>query len=126
MRALVIDDARSMRLILKSFLRQLGFTVSEADNGRTGLEELARTERPDVVFVDCFMPEMDGYDFLKAVRANADFSGLPMLMASAGEDSAEQRRALESGADAFIAKPFTREMIQTKLAQLGLAVGSAT
>jgi two-component system chemotaxis response regulator CheY len=126
MHALVIDDAKSMRLILKSFLRQLGFTVSEAGDGRAGLEELARIDKPDVVFVDCFMPEMDGYEFLRTVRADARYSGLPVLMASAGEDAAEQARALELGADAFIKKPFNRETIQSKLEQLGVAVGTAT
>jgi len=126
MHALVIDDAKSMRLILKSFLRQIGFTVSEAGDGRAGLEQLAAMDRPDVGFVDCFMPEMDGYEFLRAVRADARYSGLPVLMASAAEDAAEQRRALELGADAFITKPFTRETIQTKLEQLGVAVGTAT
>jgi two-component system chemotaxis response regulator CheY len=125
MHALVIDDAKAMRLILKSFLRQIGFTVSEAGDGRAGLEELARMDKPDVVFVDCFMPEMDGYEFLKAVRADARYSGLPVLMASAGDDPAEQGRAMEMGANAFITKPFTRETIQTKLAQLGVAVGTA-
>src|ERR1019366_6717644 len=111
MHALVIDDAKSMRLILKSFLRQLGFTVSEAGDGRAGLEQLAKMDRPDVVFVDCFMPEMDGYEFLRAVRADARYNGLRVLMASAAEDEAEQARALEMGANAFITKPFSRETI---------------
>jgi two-component system, chemotaxis family, chemotaxis protein CheY len=126
MHALVIDDAKSMRLILKSFLRQLGFTVSEAGDGRAGIAQLAQMDRPDVVFVDCFMPEMDGYEFLRAVRADARYSGLPVLMASAADDAAEQGRALELGADAFITKPFTRETIQAKLEQLGVTVGTAT
>jgi two-component system, chemotaxis family, chemotaxis protein CheY len=126
MHALVIDDAKSMRLILKSFLRQIGFTVSEAADGRAGLEELARIDKPDVVFVDCFMPEMDGYEFLRAVRADARYDGLPVLMASGAEDAAEQGRAIEMGASAFITKPFSRETIQTKLEQLGVAVGTAT
>ncbi len=126
MHALIIDDARSMRLILKSFLRQIGFTVSEAGDGRSGLTELARMDKPDVVFVDCFMPEMDGYDFLRIVRADARYNGLPVLMVSAAEDAGEQSRALEMGADAFITKPFTRETIQSKLEQLGVAVGTST
>jgi two-component system, chemotaxis family, chemotaxis protein CheY len=126
MHALVIDDAKSMRLILKSFLHQIGFTVSEAGDGRAGLEELARIDKPDVVFVDCFMPEMDGYEFLRAVRADARYNGLPVLMASAAEDATEKGRALEMGADAFITKPFTRETIQSKLEQLGVTVGIAT
>jgi two-component system, chemotaxis family, chemotaxis protein CheY len=126
MHALVIDDSKAMRLILKTFLRQIGFTVSEAGDGRAGLEELARMDKLDVVFVDCFMPEMDGYEFLRAVRTDARYSGLPVLMASAGDDPAERGRALDLGADAFLTKPFTRETLQTKLQQLGVAVGTAT
>jgi two-component system chemotaxis response regulator CheY len=126
MHALVIDDSKAMRLILKTFLRQIGFTVSEAGNGRAGLEELARMDKPDVVFVDCFMPEMDGYEFLRAVRTDARYSGLPVLMASAGDDPAEQGRALDLGADAFLTKPLTRKTLQTKLQHLGVAVGTAT
>ena len=60
--------------------------------------------RPDVVFVDCFMPEMDGFEFLRAVRTDARYDGLPLLMASGDEDPAEQARALKEGADAFITK----------------------
>ena len=125
MQALVVDDAKAMRLILKHFLRQIGFAVSEAADGRAALDMLAQMERPDVVFVDCFMPEMDGFEFIRAVRADGRYAGLPLLMASAEETPAEQARALEAGADAFVVKPFTRETIQTKLEQLGLAVGSA-
>jgi two-component system, chemotaxis family, chemotaxis protein CheY len=125
MQALVVDDAKAMRLILKRFLRQIGFAVSEAADGRAALEMLAQMERPDVVFVDCFMPEMDGYEFIRAVRADGRYDGLRMRMASAEEGPAEQARALEVGADSFVTKPFTRETIQTKLQQLGLAAGSA-
>jgi two-component system, chemotaxis family, chemotaxis protein CheY len=125
MQALVIDDARAMRLILKHFLRQIGFAVSEACDGRAGLELLARMDRPDVVFVDCFMPEMDGFEFVRAVRADARYDGLRVLMASAQEEPAEQTRALEVGADAFVVKPFTQATIQATLEQLGLAAGSA-
>jgi len=125
MHALVIDDAKSMRLILKSFLRQLGFSAAEAGDGRAGLEELARAGRPDVVFVDCFMPEMDGYEFLRALRADPRYAGLPVVMASAGEGAADQVLALASGADAFLQKPFTRDAVQAKLGQFGLAAGAA-
>lgn len=125
MQALVVDDAKAMRLILKHFLRQIGFAVAEASDGRAALDMLAQMDLPDVVFVDCFMPEMDGYDFIRAVRADGRYNGLRVLMASAEETPAEQARALAVGADAFVVKPFTRETIQTKLEQLGLAAGSA-
>ena len=123
-RALVVDDARSVRMILRHVLRQIGFEVSEAGDGRAALEHLEKAGRPDVVFVDCFMPEMDGFEFIRAVRADARYAGLRLLMASGDEVPAEQARALKEGADAYITKPFSREMIQTKLEQLGLTAGT--
>jgi two-component system chemotaxis response regulator CheY len=124
MRALVIDDARTMRLILKHVLTGIGFAVTEAGDGRAGLEQLARLGRPDVVFVDCFMPEMDGFAFLRAVRADARYAGLPVLMASAGEAD-EQAQARAAGADDFLVKPFSRESVLATLERLGVAVGAA-
>ncbi len=123
MRALVIDDARAMRLILKHVLGEIGFAVSEAGDGRAGLEQLACMGRPDVVFVDCFMPEMDGFEFLRAVRADARYAGLPVLMASAGETD-EEAKAREAGADDFLPKPFNRQAILAKLERLGIVVGA--
>ena len=63
MQALIVDDARVMRMILRNLLKSIGFAVAEAENGRAALEQLGRMDRPDVVFVDCFMPEMDGFEF---------------------------------------------------------------
>ncbi len=94
--------------------------MAEAENGRAALEQLGRMERPDVVFVDCFMPEMDGFEFLRAVRADDRYADLPLLMASGDQGPAEQARALTEGADAYVTKPFSREAIEAKLQQLGV------
>jgi two-component system chemotaxis response regulator CheY len=121
MQALVIDDARVMRLLLRGTLQQLGFAVSEAGNGREGLDRLAQGNRPDVVFVDCYMPEMDGFAFLQGVRANPLLTGLPVIMVTGENDGDTARRALSEGASACIVKPFTPDIIRDQLQSLGVA-----
>jgi two-component system chemotaxis response regulator CheY len=120
MRALVIDDARAMRLILRQALQKLGLEVIEAGNGREGLEQLQRGSPPDVVLVDCQMPEMDGFAFIKAVRAAPPWQHLQVVMVTAEEDPAQAARALEVGANAYLVKPFNKDMIRAKLDQLGI------
>jgi two-component system chemotaxis response regulator CheY len=121
--ALVIDDARVMRLILKQILQQIGFGVSEAVNGREGLEQLGSRDRTDVALVDCHMPDMDGLAFVRAVRADGRYGDVRLLMVSAEQEQSHLTRALEAGADAYILKPFTKEVIREKLQQLGLVPG---
>jgi two-component system, chemotaxis family, chemotaxis protein CheY len=121
MRALVIDDARAMRLILGQALRPLGFEVTEAGDGREGLDSLRRHGRPDVVFVDCNMPVMGGLDFLRAVRANADLAGLRLVLVTGEEERAQADGAGADGADGYVTKPFSRETIRGLLERLGLA-----
>ena len=76
MRALVIDDSRAMRALLGRLLGEIGFAVDEAGNGREGLEHLGTHGAPDVVLVDWNMPEMSGFEFVQAVRANRDYDAV--------------------------------------------------
>ncbi len=121
MRALVIDDARAMRLILRQALRPLGFEVTEAGDGREGLDSLRRLGRPDVVFVDCNMPGMGGLDFLRAVRADAALAGLRLVLVTGEAERALADGAGATGADGYVTKPFGRETILGLLERLGLA-----
>lgn len=124
MRALVIDDARVTRMILKAALSKLGYEVSEAGNGREGLEALARAGRPDVVLVDWHMPEMDGLAFVRAVRGG-DHPGLPLVMVTAESDERLIGQARTAGADGLLAKPFTPEQVRDCLQGLGLGAARA-
>ena len=120
MRALVIDDSRATRSILGRMLRQVGFEVVEAGNGREGLERLQGMERPDVALVDWNMPEMGGLDFVRAVRAESALAGLRLVMVTTETELSQISAALEMGADEYIMKPFTAEMIVEKLDLLGV------
>ena len=120
MHALVIDDSRTIRTILSKILRQAGYDVTEAANGREGLERLRGLAAPDVVLVDWNMPEMNGLEFLRTVRADPAHGRLRVMMVTTENELPQVRRALEAGADEYVMKPFTPEIIREKLDLLGL------
>ena len=119
--ALVIDDSRAMRMILKKHLLGLGFEVWEAGHGLQALEVLQTKGVPDICLVDWNMPEMNGLEFLKAVRANGAYAGLRIMMVTSETEIDRMLLALEAGADEYVMEPFTQETIQDKLALLGIA-----
>ena len=119
MQALVVDDSATMRQILKEYLKKLGFGVTEAVNGREALDVLKGMATADLVLVDWNMPEMDGVSFVRAVRADPSYATLPLLMVTTNTELSQVSTALEAGANEYIMKPFTREMIREKLELLG-------
>ncbi len=122
MRALVIDDSKAMRIILRGVLKQVGFTeVLEAENGRLGLELLRANPSVDCVLVDWYMPEMDGRTFIRTVRADPAFDALPVVMVTSESDAGNMASALLAGASEYVIKPFTKDAIVEKLQILGLA-----
>ena len=122
MHALVIDDARTMRMLMRVTLQKLGFQVSEAANGREGLERLDAEQRPDVVMVDWYMPEMDGAEFVQAVRARPDLAGLRLVVVTGETDAAQVGKVVATGADTYVSKPFTPEILRERLGAIGLSV----
>lgn len=121
MRAVVVDDSSAMRAFLKLVLTKAGFEVSGAPNGRAGLELLHSGTPPDLVLLDWNMPEMDGFQMLCTMRADAQFRATRVMMVTTETELGEMSRALEAGADEYVMKPFTPEMIFDKLQILGLA-----
>jgi two-component system chemotaxis response regulator CheY len=118
MRALVIDDSRAMRTIIGNILRDVGMEVVEAGNGREGLERLRLDPDVALVLVDWNMPEMNGLDFIQAVRAQRSYDALRILMVTTETESAQVARALDAGANEYLMKPFTREILLAKLSLL--------
>jgi two-component system chemotaxis response regulator CheY len=119
MKALVVEDSGTIRMILTAYLNKLGFDVTVAVNGRDGLDRLHGMDRADVVLVDWNMPEMDGISFVRAVRANGEYARLPLLMVTTNAEITNVAEALKAGADEYLMKPFTADMIREKLALLG-------
>ena len=121
MHALVVDDSHAIRMILTAYLKKLGFEVTAAVNGREALDRLQGMEKADVVLVDWNMPEMDGLSFVRAVRADVDYATLPVMMVTTNTELEHVSEALEAGANEYIMKPFTADMIREKLELLGLS-----
>lgn len=120
MRALVIDDSRTMRMIIGRTLKELSFEVHEAGNGLEGLDRLQQMGVPDVALVDWNMPEMTGLEFVQAVRAKAEYDPLRIMMVTTETEISQMTKALEAGANEYVMKPFTKEVIQEKLTLLGV------
>lgn len=118
MRALVIDDSRTVRLIIGKVLTELGLEVIEAGNGREGLERLEEWPEIVVVMVDWNMPEMNGLEFIQAVRARRDYDRVRLIMVTTETEQQQVIRALDAGADEYVMKPFTREILIAKLSLL--------
>jgi len=124
MRALVIDDSRAMRALLGRLLGEIGFSVEEAGNGREGLEHLQAHGAPDVVLVDWNMPEMSGFEFVQAVRANRDYDAVRLIMVTTETEMTRVVKALGAGLDAYVMKPFTKEAVVEQLERIGFGANA--
>lgn len=120
MRALIVDDSRAIRGIIKKMLSEMGFEIVEAGHGIEALQRLKESAAVDVMLVDWNMPEMNGFDFLCYVRGHPDYRSVPLMMVTSETEIAQMTRALEAGANEYVMKPFTKEVIADKLALLGL------
>ncbi|MEE2960137.1 MAG: response regulator [Myxococcota bacterium] len=120
MRALVVDDSKAIRRIIGKILKDLGFEVFEAGDGKQALTKLGETGVPDLALVDWNMPEMNGYEFLCNIRADPKYNGLNVMMVTTESEISQMAKALEAGANEYLMKPFTKEMIAEKLEILGL------
>jgi two-component system chemotaxis response regulator CheY len=110
-----------MRSILGRILRRLGFEIVEAANGREALERLQAIGKIDLALVDWNMPEMNGFDFVRAVRAEHMYDGVLLMMVTTETEMESVVRALAAGANEYVMKPFTQEVILEKLRIFGMA-----
>ena len=99
---LAVDDAPSVRTMLKDYMTEEGFRVLTAANGLDALA-LARRDLPDLILLDIMMPEMGGYDFIRAYRQEAD---TPIILLTARLEETDKVVGLELGADDYVTKPF--------------------
>ena len=114
---LVVEDDAKQRLFAVLALQKSGYDVLEAVDGIQGLQ-MARTYQPDLIVSDVAMPGMDGYGLLKAVREDENIRNTPVLMLTGRAERADMRTAMTSGADDYIAKPFTIQELTDAAAAL--------
>lgn len=115
MKILVIDDFSTMRRIVKSLLKELGYlNVEEADDGSTAWPMIQKNQY-DLIISDWNMPEMTGVDLLKKVRQTSNLKKTPFLLITAEAKHCQMLDAIDSGVDGYILKPFTAAILDSKI-----------
>lgn len=120
MKALIIDDSRTMRRLLASYLTEFTTDIYEAEDGVQALEQLQLHAPFDLALVDWDMPKMNGLEFVKAVRADHAFDETKLLMVTSHNSMEDVGAALACGSNDFLMKPMTSEMVIDKIRMLGL------
>ena len=115
---LVVDDFSTMRRIVRGLLKEMGCNnVEEAEDGVTALQ-LLKANRFDFVISDINMPNMNGFDLLKAIKADENLKRIPVLMVTAEARKEDILLAAQSGAAGYVVKPFTKATLEEKIAKI--------
>ena len=108
---LIVDDEPNIVLSLEFLMKQAGYSVRTATDGQAALTALAE-QCPDLVLLDVMMPHKNGFEVCEAIRKNADWQGVKVIMLTAKGREVDQEKGMALGADAYITKPFsTREVV---------------
>ena len=116
-RILVVDDDRSIVKVLSSYLEKSGYQALSAYDGEMALHQLRR-ERPDLVILDLMMPNRDGWEVTKIVRADHSLAATPIIMLTARVGDTDKIVGLELGADDYITKPFNAQEVVARVKSL--------
>ena len=116
---MVVDDSRAIRMILSQILQDFDFQVEQAANGMQALAAMPQHRDLSLILVDWNMPEMNGLDFVKQVRADASYSDIQIMMVTTETEVEQVVRAIEAGANEFVMKPFNKDIILDKLRLIG-------
>ena len=120
-KALIVDDSRAIRMILGRTLGQLGYDVQEAGDGLQALEILDRQPADfNLALVDWNMPGMNGMDLLLRLRADRRYDALPIVMVTTETEMEHVAAAVQAGANEYVMKPFTSEVLRDKLRIAGI------
>jgi two-component system chemotaxis response regulator CheY len=116
---LIVDDSRVIRKIARKILEELKFGIDEAEDGATALD-MCKRKMPDAILLDWNMPNMSGVEFLRALRREASGSKPVVVFCTTENDIAHVTEAIGAGANEYLLKPFDREIMEAKLAEVGL------
>lgn len=120
-RAMVVDDSRTIRIILTKMLSELGFEVCPAGDGKEALEVVEREKGEfSAIMADWNMPEMNGLELVKRLRSDQRLASVPIMMITTETETRQVMAALEAGANEYVMKPFSRDIIADKLRLLGV------
>lgn len=116
-RILVVDDSPTIRAVLEKMLGQEGYAVQKAVDGESAIE-LAKTEQPELIFLDIVLPGVNGFAVLRALRHDPLTQHIPIVMISGNQQATEQFYVQRFGADDFIKKPFGQREVQRAIDKL--------
>ncbi len=116
---LIVDDSRVIRQVARRILEDLDFSVREASDGQQALES-CRSAMPDAILLDWNMPVMTGIEFLRMLREERSGDDPVVVFCTTENDVSRITEAINAGANEFIMKPFDREILSAKLAEVGL------
>lgn len=114
---LVVDDEPNIVLSLEFLMKQMDLDVRIAEDGDAALQEIGR-EAPDLVLLDVMMPKRDGFSVCRAIRANAAWDGVKIIMLTAKSRDEERERGLAAGADDYIVKPFSTRDVRQRVGRI--------
>ncbi|HEU4457617.1 MAG TPA: chemotaxis response regulator CheY [Methylibium sp.] len=118
MKFLIVDDFSTMRRIVRGLLKEIGYhNADEAEDGAAALQ-LLKTNHYDFVISDINMPNMNGFDLLKAIKADEALKALPVLMVTAEARKEDIVLAAQTGAAGYIVKPFTKATLEEKVLKI--------
>ncbi len=124
MRFLIVDDFSTMRRIVRNLLKEIGYqNADEAEDGQVALTKL-KGGRFDFVVSDLNMPNMNGFELLRRIRADADLQRLPVLLVTAEAKKEDIITAAQAGASGYIVKPFTKATLEEKLNKILQKMGA--
>ena len=110
---LIVDDDPNIVALLKTFIKPLGHDVVSSSDGMSGLQ-MARTIKPALILLDVMLPKLDGYKICRFLKFDENYRQIPIIMLTAKSDSHDEEIGMQTGADAYITKPFTKDdIIQT-------------
>jgi two-component system, chemotaxis family, chemotaxis protein CheY len=121
-RALIIDDSKAMRAVLKHILEDMGFEAFEAGDGKEACDKLKEVGKVDLCLVDWNMPVMDGLTFVKTVRANSSYQGVKLMMVTTEREMEKVDQALSAGANNYIMKPFSPRAVRDAVEVMGFKI----
>jgi len=124
MRALIVDDSRFVRSLLRGLLEQRGMECEEAGDGQAALDRIRSSEPFDLALVDWNMPVMNGPEMVERVRAEG-YRDIKVLMVTTEADNDYIVRALDAGADEYLMKPFDDAALADKLVMIGLEIAAS-
>ena len=119
-RVLIVDDSPVIRKVARRILQDVARDIGEAEDGQSGLDACSQA-MPDAILLDSNMPMMDGYEFLRRLRAMPDGDRPKVIFCTTEHDVGHIARAMHAGADDYMVKPFDRAMILAKFAEAGVS-----